>query len=118
MRKLYNLRMKESTNVASHINEFESLFAQIHAQKLNIDDEMKAIHLFCSLPPLWDTFCTTISTKATINGLSLVTVESDLLAKEFNKKNVETSKNGSALMVYGRSMQRGKGKESNKSQSQ
>ena len=31
MRKLYNLRMKELANVASHINEFDSLFAQIHA---------------------------------------------------------------------------------------
>ena len=27
MRKLYNLCMKDSTNVASHINEFDSLFA-------------------------------------------------------------------------------------------
>ena len=31
MHKLYNLCMKESANVASHINEFDSLFAQIHA---------------------------------------------------------------------------------------
>ena len=42
MRKLYNLRMKESTVVASHFNEFDSLFAQIRAQKMQIDDEMKA----------------------------------------------------------------------------
>ena len=32
MRKLYNLRMKESSSAAVHINEFDSLFAQIHAQ--------------------------------------------------------------------------------------
>ena len=43
MRKLYNLRMKESTVVASHLNEFDSSFAQIRAQKMQIDDEMKAI---------------------------------------------------------------------------
>ena len=32
MRKLYNLWMKESTVVASHLNEFDSLFAQICAK--------------------------------------------------------------------------------------
>ena len=52
MHKLYNLRMKEFTIVASNLNEFESLFAQNCAQKLQIDEEMKAIHLLCSLPPL------------------------------------------------------------------
>ena len=63
----------------------------------------------------WDTFCTTISTNATADGLSLVIVESSLLTEKVNIKNVETSKNASALMVRGRSTKRGKGKERNKS---
>ncbi|MCO5548954.1 hypothetical protein L7F22_002418 [Adiantum nelumboides] len=56
MRKLFNLRMKESASVASHINDFDSLFAQIRAQRINIDDEMKAIFLLCSLHPLGISF--------------------------------------------------------------
>ncbi|MCO5555218.1 hypothetical protein L7F22_008762 [Adiantum nelumboides] len=64
MRKLFNLRMKESASVASHINDFDSLFAQIHAQQINIDDELKAIFLLCSLPPSWDIFCTAVSNSA------------------------------------------------------
>ena len=56
MHKLYNLKMKESSGVTTHVNEFDSLFAQIRAQRMQIDDEMKAIHLLCSLPPSWDTF--------------------------------------------------------------
>ncbi|MCO5570878.1 hypothetical protein L7F22_024607 [Adiantum nelumboides] len=45
MRKLFNLRMQESASVASHINDFDSLFVQIRAQRMNMDDEMKAIFL-------------------------------------------------------------------------
>ena len=33
MRKLFNLRMKESGSVAHHINDFESTFAQMRAQR-------------------------------------------------------------------------------------
>ena len=64
MRSLYNLKMKESANVASHLNEFDSLFACIRSQNMNIDDKMKAIHLLCSLPLSWDTFCIAISNPA------------------------------------------------------
>ena len=67
MRRLYNLCMKESANVASHLNDFDSLFAQIRAQNMNIDDELKAIHLLCSLPSSWDMFCMAIN-NSTPNG--------------------------------------------------
>ena len=64
----------------------------------------------------WDTFCTTISTNAIADGLSSVTMESSLLTKEVNWKNVKTLKNGNALVVHGRSVERGKGKDKNQSQ--
>ncbi|MCO5587106.1 hypothetical protein L7F22_041053 [Adiantum nelumboides] len=54
----------ESASVASHIDDFDSLFVQIRVQYMNMDDEMKAIFLLCSLPPSWDIFCTTISNSA------------------------------------------------------
>ena len=67
MHKLYNINMKESSGVQAHLNKFDNLFAQIRAQRMQIDDEMKAIHLHCSLPLSSDTFCTTISNSAS-NG--------------------------------------------------
>ena len=91
MRKLYNLKMKESNGVTTHFNEFDNLFTQIRAQRMQIDDEMKAIHLLCSLPPSWDTLYTTISNSAKVDGLLLALVESSLLIKEVNKKNLHKS---------------------------
>ena len=73
--------------------------------------------MLITLPDNWDTFCTNIRTNPTADGLSLVIVKSSLLTEEVNRKNVEISKNGSALMVCGRSTKRGKGRERNKSQS-
>lgn len=54
MCKLFNLRIKDNGNVAHHINDFESTFSQMHAQQMNLDDELKLIF---SLPASWDTFC-------------------------------------------------------------
>ena len=51
-----------------------------------------------------------------MRGLSFVTVESSLFTKEVHWKNVETSRNGSALVVRGRLIaKRGKGKDRNQS---
>ena len=40
MRKLFNLWRKENGSVAHHINDFESTFAQMRAQRMNLDDEL------------------------------------------------------------------------------
>ena len=39
-RRLYNLRMKESDSVQTHLNEYESLSSQISAQGTTIEDEL------------------------------------------------------------------------------
>ena len=105
MHKLYNLRIKESTNVASHVNEFDSLFAQICAQQLNIDDEMKAIHLLCSLPPLWDTFCTAVCNSPPNGTLVYNDISGALLAKETRCKTMGSLHHGKAHYVQKASKQ-------------
>ena len=42
---LYNLRMKESDSVQTHLNEYESLSSQISAQGTTIEDELRAMLL-------------------------------------------------------------------------
>ena len=45
IRRLYNLRMKESDSVQAHLNEYESLSSQITSQGTTIEDELRAMIL-------------------------------------------------------------------------
>ena len=74
--------MKEGTSVASHLNEFNIIFSQMQAQKLEFGDEVKAIFLLCSLPASWDTFRTAISNSMPNATLAFNNVVGSLLAEE------------------------------------
>ena len=117
LKQFVDLKMKHGASMSSHLREFNSIFDQLSGQGIELNDSLKALFLLITLPDSQDTFCTIVSTNATIDGLSSMKVDSSLLTKEVQRKNVETSRNGSALVVCGRSNERGKGKERNKSQS-
>ncbi|MCO5612794.1 hypothetical protein L7F22_067064 [Adiantum nelumboides] len=63
--------------------------------------------LLVTLPDSWDTFCTTVSNSAALDGLKCADVESSLLMEEVNCKNVEDTKSSNAMNVRGRSHSRG-----------
>ena len=83
MRRLFNLRMKENGSVAHHINDFESTFTQMRAQQMNLDDELKAIFLLCSLLASWDTFCTAVSNFAPNGNLGGFTICRPSISRAF-----------------------------------
>ena len=60
IRRLYNLRMKESDSVQAHLNDYESINSQISAQGMTINDELKALLFMSNLPPSWETFVTPV----------------------------------------------------------
>lgn len=92
--------MKEGTTLSLHLNEFHSIFSQLTNQRMNFDDEVKAIFLLSTLPDSWDTFATAISNSApAFTGLSCQDVESALLQEEVRRKNSSENKNASALAV-------------------
>ena len=115
LKQLVDLKMKDGTSMSNHLSEFNSVFDQVTRQGIELNDSLKALFLLITLLDSWDTFCTTVSTKTATDGLSCIVVEASLLAKEVNWKNNETLKNGSALVVRGRSVERGKGKDRNQS---
>ena len=65
IRRLYNLRMKESNSVQAHLNKHENLSSQISSQGTTIQDELRAMILMSSLPSSWETFITTVCNAST-----------------------------------------------------
>ena len=91
MRNLYDLHMKDTDSVASHLNEFDALWSQLQAQKMTMDDEMKFVFLLCTLPASWDTFYTTISNSAPKGKLVYTDICGALLSEEIRRKSMVTS---------------------------
>ncbi|MCO5574304.1 hypothetical protein L7F22_028087 [Adiantum nelumboides] len=106
LKKLIDLRMKESTPMSNHLNEFHTIVSQLQSQGVEFDDSVRAMFLLVTLPDSWDTFCTTVCNSAAPDGLKCADVESSLLMEEVNCKNVEHTKSSSAMHVRGRSSSR------------
>ena len=116
MCKLFNLRMKENGSVAHHINDFESTFTQMHAQHMNLDDELKAIFLLCSLPASWDMFCIVVNNSAPNGNLVYNNITGALLSEESRCKTMGSSHHGEAHYVKKEGKQRqGRSKKCNDS---
>ena len=99
MRKLYDLRMKDTDSVASHLNEFDALWSQLQAQKMTMDDELKYVFLLCTLPASWDTFSTAISNSAPNGKLVYTDICGALLSEEFRRYSMVTPQVGEAYNV-------------------
>ena len=50
MKKLFNLKKVESTPVAHHLNEFNTITNQLSMVGIEFDNEIRALILFASLP--------------------------------------------------------------------
>ncbi|MCO5598041.1 hypothetical protein L7F22_052130 [Adiantum nelumboides] len=117
LKKLIDLRMKETTPMSNHLNEFHTIVSQLQSQGVEFDDFVRAMFLLVTLPDSWDTFRTTVRNSAAPDGLKCANVESSLLMEEVNRKNVEGTKFSSAMHVRGRSHSRGNYERRDKSKS-
>lgn len=80
-RQLYSLWMKEGKKVAKHLNVFNTLICQLSDMEVKIQEEDKAITLFCSLPKSWDHFVTSIS-LSTVDSLKFESVVEAIFSEE------------------------------------
>ena len=71
---LVDLKMKENTAISSNLNDFNSIYINLMAQKVEILELVKVLFLLITLPNNWDTFCTTISNSSLARGLLDVNV--------------------------------------------
>ena len=111
-RRLYTLRMSESTSVPDHINNLNTLFAQLSASDFTIVENERAELLLQSLPDSYDQLVINITNNNIVDRLSFNDVAGAVLEEESRRKNKEdrqeSSKQMKALTVTrGRSTERG-----------
>ena len=111
-RKLYTLRMSESTSVTDHINVLNTLFSQLTTTDVNIAENERAELLLQSLPDSYDQLIINITNNNIDGRLRFEDVAGSILEEESRRTNKEgiqeNSKQVEALLTTrGRSMERG-----------
>ena len=108
MKRLFLLKMKDGVTVRKHVNEFNSIVAQLKALKVNLDEEVLCLLLLSSLPPSWDTLVTTVANTMG-NKFKLNDVVSSLSSEETKRASSQISSDLSQALASGergRSQQR------------
>ncbi|KAH9782975.1 hypothetical protein KPL71_009140 [Citrus sinensis] len=111
-RKLYTLRMAESTIVIDHINTLKTLFSQLTMLGHNIEGNERAELLLQSLPDSYDQLIINLTNNNPVDSLVFDDVAASVLNEESRRKNKEnrqaSSQQAEALSVTrGRSTERG-----------
>ncbi|KAH9769282.1 hypothetical protein KPL71_011940 [Citrus sinensis] len=111
-RKLYTLRMVESTMVTDHINTLKILFSQLTTLGHNIEENERAELLLQSLPDSYDQLIINLMNNNPVDSLVFDDVAASVLNEESRRKNKEngqaSSQQAEALSVTrGRSTERG-----------
>ena len=86
MEKLYNLKMKEGSLVAEHLNAFNIITNHLSSVKIILDDEIRDILLMCSMLDNWENLIVTMSTSATTGTLKFDNASSSLMNEELRCK--------------------------------
>ncbi|KAH9685484.1 hypothetical protein KPL70_013981 [Citrus sinensis] len=111
-RKLYTLRMAESTMVTDHINTLKTLFSQLTTLGHNIEENERAELLLQNLPDSYDQLIINLTNNNPVESLVFDDVAASVLNEESRQKNKEnrqaSSQQAEALSVTrGRSTERG-----------
>lgn len=86
MRRLFNLKMGEGISVTDHINEFNTILAQLESVQIKFEDEVKALILLSSLPDSWAATVTAVSSSARENTLKLSDIRDLILSEDVRKR--------------------------------
>jgi acyl-activating enzyme 14 len=116
MKKLFNLKMTESTSVTQHLNNFNTITNQLLSVEIEFDDEICALILLASLPSSWEGMRTAVRNSAGKFKLKYDDIRDLILAEEVRRKD-SGENSGSALNIntQGRRQDRGLSKDRSKS---
>ena len=63
IKKLFNMKMRETDPTTSHINTFSRMLSELSSQRIHFEEEVKALALLSSLLVSWKVFCTTFANE-------------------------------------------------------
>ena len=98
IRRLYNLRMKESDFVTAQLSAYETIIVQLSSQGMTIEEELRALILLSSLPPSWETFVTMIY-NASSTTMTYAFATRAILSEDARRKSFEQNTSGEAYAV-------------------
>ena len=85
----------------NHLNELHTIFNQLTTQDVKFSYFVEAMYMLVTLPKNWDTFWIAISNSSPASNLASTNVESSLLTREVNRKNLDSIHVGNALYARG-----------------
>jgi hypothetical protein len=111
MKPLFNMKMSKGGYVGDHLNEFNIVINQLSSVKVEFDDEVRALLIFCSLPESYNGLVMVVSNYVSgSNTLKFDDVVGVILMEEMQRKSIcETSGNALNMENKGRQKDRGKG---------
>ncbi|KAL5805264.1 hypothetical protein ACOSQ3_032064 [Xanthoceras sorbifolium] len=121
-RRLYTLRMAESSTMTDHINTLNTLFSQLTVLGHKIEENERAELLLQSLPDSYDQLIINLTKNTLVEYLVFDDVAAAVLEEESRRKNKEdrlgSSQQAEALtMTRGRSTERGPNGSQNRGRS-
>ncbi|GJV06666.1 retrovirus-related pol polyprotein from transposon TNT 1-94 [Tanacetum coccineum] len=96
-RKLYALRMTESTSVTEHVNNLNTLFSQLTSLSCKIDSQERAEILLQSLPDSYDQVIINLTSNVLSNYLVFNDVAAAIMEEENRRNNREDREMSLAL---------------------
>ena len=86
IRQLFNMKMRETDPTTSHINTFSRVLSELSYQRINFEEEVKALALLSSLPASSEVFCTTFTKNCP--KLNLDETIGKVLTEEIRRKSI------------------------------
>ena len=99
--------MKEGMKIVHHLNVFNTLICQLNSMEVKFEDKDKAFTLLCSLPESWDHLVKNVWFNTT-DSIDYDIVVGAFLPAEMRKKSTKETSTIQAMVVKGRSIERGK----------
>ena len=100
MKKLFNIKNAESTPVAQHLNEFNTITNQLSTVGIEFDDEVHALVLLASLPNSWEAMRMAMNNYARKSKLKYDDIRDLILSEEVRKRdaNIENAQDQAFVM--------------------